>query len=56
MACKLLVPACGTYFPDQGSNPGPLHWDLGPPGKSAQLVFPGVSPAGELTVTLDVAL
>ena len=30
--------ACGISFPDQGSNPGPLHWELrvlptGPPGK-----------------------
>ena len=38
MAYKLLVAACGIYFPDQGLNPGPLHWDsrvlaTGPPGK-----------------------
>ena len=38
-ACKLLVAACGIEFPDQGSNPGPLHWEhgvlaTGPPGKS----------------------
>ena len=30
--------ACGIYFPDQGSNLGPLHWEhgvlaTGPPGK-----------------------
>ena len=30
---------CGILFPDQGSNPGPLHWEhgvlaTGPPGKS----------------------
>ena len=30
---------CGTYFPDQGLSPGPLHWEhgnlaTGPPGKS----------------------
>ena len=35
----LLVVACGVYFPDQGLNPGRLHWELrvpttGPPGKS----------------------
>ena len=35
----VLVAACGIWFPDQGSNPGPLHWELGalapgPPGKS----------------------
>ena len=31
--------ACGIQFPDQGWNPGPLHWErgvplTGPPGKS----------------------
>ena len=31
--------ACGIQFPNQGSNPGPLHWEhgvlpTGPPGKS----------------------
>ena len=26
-ACKLLVEVCGIYFPDRGSNLGPLHWD-----------------------------
>ena len=36
--------ACGIYFPDQGSNSGPLHWEqrvlaTGTPGKSLQL-FP----------------
>ena len=30
---------CGTWFPDQGSKQGPLHWECGilaaePPGKS----------------------
>ena len=25
----VLVVACGIYFPDQGSNPGPLHWEPG---------------------------
>ena len=39
VACELLVAACGILFPDQGSNPGPLHWErgvlaTGPPGKS----------------------
>ena len=35
MACKLLIVAwkllvavgCGILFPDQGSNPDPLHWE-----------------------------
>ena len=36
--------ACGTYFPDQGSNLGPLHWALGDlatgqPGKSHDSTF-----------------
>ena len=26
--CWVLVAARGFYFPDQGSNPGPLHWVL----------------------------
>ena len=35
----LPVAASGIWFPDQGSNPGPLHWEhrvlaTGPPGKS----------------------
>ena len=33
-----LVVACGILFPDQVSNPGPLHWQCGvlagPPGTS----------------------
>ena len=29
MACILLVSASGIEFPDQGSNPGPLHWEQG---------------------------
>ena len=37
--CKLLLATCGTYFPDQGLNLGPLLWECGvlatgPPGKS----------------------
>ena len=40
VACEIfLVAARGIQFPDQGSNPGPLHQELrvlptGPPGKS----------------------
>ena len=35
----LLAVACEIYFPEQGSNPGPLHWEHGvlanePPGKT----------------------
>ena len=37
--CWALVVAYGNQFPDQESNPGPLHWELrvlatGPLGKS----------------------
>ena len=41
-----LVVACGLSFPDQGSNLGPLHWELevlapGTPAKSQEdLVYP----------------
>ena len=43
-ACKLLVIARGIWFPDQGSNLGPLHWEHGvlatrPPGKSQKKPF-----------------
>ena len=39
VAYELLVVARGIWFPDQGSNLGPLNWELGvlvtgPPGKS----------------------
>ena len=39
IACELWIVACNIWFPDQGSNPGPLHWEcgvsaIGPPGKS----------------------
>ena len=44
VAFKLLVAACGIYFPDQGSNQGPLNLELGvlaagPPRKSLHLKF-----------------
>ena len=44
VACKLLLAACGIWFPDQGSNPGPLHWEhgvlaTGPSGKSTNEVL-----------------
>ena len=41
-SCKLLVAACRTKFPGQGSNPGPLHWSLlttRPPRKSLIVFF-----------------
>ena len=36
---RVLVAACGIWFPDQRLNLGPLHWErgvlpTGPPGKS----------------------
>ena len=38
--------ACGIYFPDQGSNPGPLYWKhgawaIGPPRKSLRYFYAG---------------
>ena len=43
-ACKLLVEAYGLLFPDQGCDPGPLHWEhevLAPetPAKSLSAVL-----------------
>ena len=40
----VLVAACGIYFPDEGSNPGPLHWEhgvltAGPPRKSQESIY-----------------
>ena len=39
---QVLVGACGIQFPDQGMNPGSLHWEcrvlvIRPPGKSQVL-------------------
>ena len=46
---ELLVASCGIYFPDQGWNVGPLHWECGvlspgPPGKSpfGQFLIAGI--------------
>ena len=41
---ELWIGACGTWFPDQGLNPGPLHWEggvliTGPPGKSLNWIL-----------------
>ena len=43
-ACKLLVEAYGILLPDQGYNPGPLHWEhevlaTGTPAKSLHSVL-----------------
>ena len=43
---RSLVVACRIQFPDQGSNPGPLHWDRGvlatrPPGMSPAIIYLG---------------
>ena len=40
----LSIIACGIHFPDQGSNPGPLHWEhgvlaTGPLGQSLTRIF-----------------
>ena len=44
VACRLLVMACGVQFPDQGWNPGSVHWErrvlaTGTQGKSLLFVF-----------------
>ena len=41
---EVLVTALGILFPEQGLNPGPLHWKhrvlaTEPPGKSFDWVF-----------------
>ena len=33
VAYELLVAECGVQFPDQGSNPGHLHWEQGITGE-----------------------
>ena len=43
-AGEILIAACGIWFPDQGSHPCSLDWDLrvlatGPAGKSPPDVF-----------------
>ena len=57
-ACEIFIVACGIFScstwglaPDQGSNPGPLHWErgvltTGPPGKSQNggFLLPGPVP------------
>ena len=55
--CWVLRVACAIHFPDQGSNPGPLHWKhrvlaTGSPGKSLHFTF-SVRP--NLTVLLKTA-
>ena len=40
----LRIIACGIHIPDQGSNPGPLHWEhgvlaTGPLGQSLTRIF-----------------
>ena len=42
--CQVLAAAGRIQFPDQGVNPGPLHWEqgvlaIGPPKKSQYLLF-----------------
>ena len=44
MLHRLLVAACGILFPDQGLNPGPLHWKCNvlttePSGKTLGFAF-----------------
>ena len=44
VVCELLSWSMWDLVPDQGSNLGPLHWELrvvatGPPGKSQQFLI-----------------
>ena len=44
LAASGLICNMQDLVPDQGLNPGPLHWELrvsatGPPGKSLKLTF-----------------
>ena len=50
--CKLLVEACGIQFPDQGSNPGPLHWEYGVSATEPQEKSPAL-PVLECLFILD---
>ena len=68
----LAVPSCGcgmrtlscsmwNWFPDQGSNPGPLHWEhrvlaTGPPGKSPGHTFKLTSLFSEMYGTHEFCL
>ena len=41
---RVLAVVCGIQFPNQGSNPGPQHWEMrvlatGPPGQSLNFIF-----------------
>ena len=55
VAHKLLVAACGIQFPDQGLNPGFLHWKLEvlatePPARSHK------KPCGHLSLHLPLCV
>ena len=50
MGYSILVTACGIQFPDQGLNPGPLHWErgvlaTGSPGKPWPYFYTALSMA-----------
>ena len=50
VACELLVVARGIWFPGQGLNLGPLHWELavlatGPAGKFPSFLLSSFSPS-----------
>ena len=55
---QVLVMACGIQFPDQGLNPGFLHWKhkilaTGPPGKSRERILGHVKHAKTISVVLS---
>ena len=58
---QVLVAACGIEFPDQGSNPGLLHWKqgalaTGPPGKSQPFIFAWTTIKRDLSHTVFLQL
>ena len=49
---QVLTAVCGLWFPEQGWNPGPLHWELevlatGPPGNLRNVFLFGFSKVEE---------
>ena len=54
-----LVTACGVYFPDQGLNPGPLHWEHGklttePSGKFISSIFEELLRTSHCTLQIGI--
>ena len=52
--CRVLVAACGIQCPDQGWNPGPVHWEFGVFALDHQGSPPAAFLLGGLGVTWDL--